>query len=234
MTESSHDASSAKAARRRSRTGVFIVTPIKLYRDGIAHFLRSSDDVVVLGTAEEGSETVRLVRELLPDVILLDMALDDSHATARAMRATLPHAAIVAVAVPETERHVVRCAEAGICAYVPRDASLDELLATIVRAADGEAVCSPRIAAGLFRRIAALASQHEDGAAVVPSAPLTSRETQVMALIADGLSNQQIAHRLCIEIPTVKNHVHSILDKLGARSRTEAAARARHLVLSGY
>jgi two-component system nitrate/nitrite response regulator NarL len=228
------DGAAIQVRRGETRTGVFIVTPIKLYRDGIAHFLRASEDVVVLGTAEEGSETVRLVRELLPDVILLDMALEDSHATARAMRATLPHASVVAVAVPETERHVVRCAEAGICAYVPRDASLDELLATVLRAADGEAVCSPRIAGSLFRRIAALASLHDGGTTPAPSTPLTSRETQVMALIADGLSNQQIADRLCIEIATVKNHVHSILDKLGARSRTEAAARARNLALSGY
>ena len=218
----------------KARTGVFIVTPIKLYRDGIAHFLSSSDDVVVLGAAQEGSETIRLVRELVPDVILLDMALEDSHATARAMRATLPQVSIVAVAVPESERYVVRCAEAGICAYVARDASLDELLATVLRAANGEAVCSPRVVGELFRRIAALSSLHRAPATVAPSTPLTSRETQVMALIADGLSNQQIACRLCIEIPTVKNHVHSILDKLGARSRTEAAARARHLALSEY
>ena len=233
MINSSELARVTHAGPKDARTGVFIVTPIKLYRDGIAHFLSSSDEVVVLGTAQEGSETVRLVRELLPDVILLDMALEDSHATARAMRATLPQASIVAVAVPESERYVVRCAEAGICAYVPRDASLDELLAAVLRAANGEAVCSPRIAGGLFRRIAALSLQ-DACAAAGPSTPLTSRESQVMELIADGLSNQQIAHCLCIEIATVKNHVHSILEKLGARSRTEAAARARKLALSGY
>lgn len=216
--------------QRRHRTtplGLLIVTPIKLYRDGIAHYLGSSNEVCVLGTADESTDTVGLARELVPDVILLDMALEDSRATARAMRAAVPQAMIVALAIPESEGYVVGCAEAGISAYVPRDGSLDELLSTIVRAADGEAVCPPQIAGGLFRRVAALASQREPPPEERPVARLTAREAEVIALIDDGLSNQQIARRLCIEVPTVKNHVHSILDKLGASSRSEAAARAR-------
>lgn len=218
---------------RRPRTtplGLLIVTPIKLYRDGIAHFLSASNGVCVLGTADESTDTVRLARELVPDVVLLDMALEDSRAMARAMRAAVPQATIVALAIPESEGYVVSCAEAGISAYVPRDGSLDELLGTILRAADGEAVISPVVAGGLLRRVATLASQREPALAEErPVARLTAREAEVMALIDDGLSNQQIARRLCIEVPTVKNHVHSILDKLGASSRTEAAARARKL-----
>jgi two-component system nitrate/nitrite response regulator NarL len=215
---------------RRLPLGLLIVTPIKLYRDGIAHFLRSSQQVKVLGTADESSETVRLARELVPDVVLLDMAMEDSRATARAMRAAVPQATIVALAIPESEGYVLSCAEAGISAYVPRDGSLDELLGTILRAADGEAVISPVIAGGLLRRVAALSSQREPPPPEKrPAARLTAREAEVIALIDDGLSNQQIAHRLCIELPTVKNHVHSILDKLGASSRSEAAARARKL-----
>ena len=206
------------------------MTPIKLYRDGIAHFLSSSHEVVVLGTADESTDTLGLARELVPDVVLLDMALEDSRATARAMRAAVPQTTIVALAIPESEGYVVSCAEAGISAYVARDGSLDELLGTILRAADGEVVCPPRIAGGLFRRVATLAAQRElPPAEERPMTRLTAREAEVMALIDEGLSNQQIARRLCIELPTVKNHVHSILDKLGASSRTEAAARARKL-----
>ena len=228
---SRRDGGYVNIVQRRHRTaplGLLIVTPIKLYRDGIAHFLGSSNEVCVLGTADESTDTVSLARELVPNVILLDMALDDSRAMARAMRAAVPQAMIVALAIPESEGYVVSCAEAGISAYVPRDGSLDELLSTILRAADGEAVCPPQIAGGLFRRVATLASQREPPPpAVRPVARLTAREAEVMALIDDGLSNQQIARRLCIEVPTVKNHVHSILDKLGASSRSEAAARAR-------
>jgi DNA-binding NarL/FixJ family response regulator len=100
-------------------------------------------------------------------------------------------------------------------------------LTAVLRAVKGEAVCPPRIAAGLFRRVAALSSASSDQASLQSEARLTAREAEVLALIDDGLSNKQISRRLYIEVPTVKNHVHSILDKLGARSRGEAAARVR-------
>jgi two-component system nitrate/nitrite response regulator NarL len=210
--------------------GVLIVTPVKLYRDGIAYFLSASEQIEVLGTAEESATMIRLALELSPDVILLDMALENSRESARALRAAVPRAAIVALAVPESEGHVLGCAEAGICGYVPREGSLDELLGAIVRAANGEAVCSPRIAGSLFRHVAALASAESLAARDAAPEPIfTSRQSQVIALLEEGLSNKQIASRLCIEVPTVKNHVHSILAKLGASSRAEAAARARRL-----
>lgn len=222
------------AGGQEDRTGVFIVTPIRLYRDGIAHFLRSSGKVDVLGTAEESATTIRLAIELLPDVILLDMALEDSRQTARTLRADVPSAAIVALAVPESEGHVLGCAEAGISGYVPREGSLDELLEAVIRAVNGEAVCSPQIAGSLFRRIAALSGAEDgDPPAAGVRARLTAREAEVVALIDDGLSNKQIARELCIELPTVKNHVHSILEKLGASSRGEAAARARRPTPAG-
>jgi DNA-binding NarL/FixJ family response regulator len=218
----------------RATTGVFIVTPIKLYRDGIAHFLQSSSELVVLGTAEESATTIRRARELLPDVILLDMALDESRATARALRAALPHTALVALAVPESEADILGCAEAGISAYVPLEGSLQELLATVRDAVRGEARCSPRIAASLIRRIAALSSRESEPAtSAQATGRLTAREREVLVLIEDGLSNKQIARRLYIELSTVKNHVHSILEKLGATSRSDAAARVRRIGSGG-
>lgn len=211
--------------------GVLVVTPIRLYRDGIAHFLRASKAVGVLGTAGEREATLDLAVALRPDVILLDMTLEHSREAARALWAALPEAAIVALAVPESEGFVVGCAEAGICGYVSREGTLDELLSTVLRAANGEATCSPQIAAGLFRRVAALAANDTAAAASAPApCTLTARQAEIVALIDDGLSNKQIARELCIEVPTVKNHVHAILEKLGARTRGEAAAMARRVV----
>lgn len=208
-------------------TTVFIVTPIKLYREGIAHFLGACSAVRVVGVAEEGRSTAAAAVELRPQVILLDMAMEDSRETARSLRATLPEVAIVALAIPESEGVVISCAEAGISGYVPREGSLDQLLQAILSAAEGEAVCSPRIAGGLFRRLSVLSAATEEPVPAAPVARLTAREREVMSLIDDGLSNKQIARQLCIEVATVKNHVHSILEKLGASSRGEAAARAR-------
>jgi two-component system nitrate/nitrite response regulator NarL len=212
--------------------GVLIVTPIKLYRDGIAHFLRSSSHFEVLETAGESETTLALASELRPDVVLLDMALDRSRETARALRQLLPEAQIMGLAVPEAEGFVVDCFEAGICGYVPRDGSLEELLDTLMLAVEGKAQCSARVTAALIRRLAARACQDDERApAARAPIPLTAREAEVVSLLEDGLSNKQIARRLFIEVPTVKNHVHSILEKLGARSRGEAAARARRLQL---
>jgi two-component system nitrate/nitrite response regulator NarL len=215
------------------RWGVFIVTPIKLYRDGIAHFLRASERFEVLGTAHEGAATVRLAQDLRPDVILLDMAMGCSRNTARSLRLLLPRTPIVALAVSESENDVVDCVQAGISAYVPREGSLDALLATLALAVKGEAECSGSVTGELIRRLAALACHNGDWehASPVP-VRLTAREAEVVSLIDDGLSNKQIACRLCIELSTVKNHVHSILEKLGARSRGEAAARARGLAVT--
>ena len=149
---------------------LFIVTPVRLYRDGIAHFLRACGQVDVLGSAEENTTTVLRVLELAPDVVLLDMALPDSRQTARALHAAVPATAVVALAVPESEGHVVGCAEAGIAGYVPREGSLDELLEAVVRAAHGEAICSPRVAGELLRRIADLCDP-ERPAAAAPTRP---------------------------------------------------------------
>lgn len=218
-----------RIAGSEARIRLFIVTPIRLYRDGLAHFLRSSDRVSVLGAAAEERQTIDRVAELLPDVVLLDMTLDRSRETARSLRRVSPMAAIVALAVPDSGPHIVSCAEAGVAGYVSRDASLDELLAAIVAAHIGEAVCSPQVAAQLLRRIAALVAESEPTPIPKPGR-LTPREGEVLALIDQGLSNQQIARTLHIGLPTAKNHVHSILDKLGAQSRSEAVAVARRSV----
>jgi DNA-binding NarL/FixJ family response regulator len=133
---------------------------------------------------------------------------------------------MVALAVPDQEARVLACAEAGVSSYVPREASLADLAAAIESAARGEAVCSPRMTALLFRRVRVL-SRVRPEPAEVPE--LTARQWEIIDLIDEGLSNKEIARRLYIEVPTVKNHVHNILDKLQVRRRSEAAARVRGL-----
>jgi DNA-binding NarL/FixJ family response regulator len=204
---------------------VLVATPVRLYREGIVRFLDAAVEVVVVGSTTGPAETLAHALELTPDVVLLDMALADSRDTVRALRRTMPRIAVVALALAESEEDVLGCAEVGISAYVPNDSSLEELVVTVRRAARGEAVCPPRIVAGLFRRVAVLSAP--DRPARDERAPLTTRERQVLRLVDAGLSNKQIGRELHIELATVKNHVHSILHKLGATSRGEAAARVR-------
>ena len=134
---------------------------------------------------------------------------------------------MVALGVADADDHVLGCAEAGVAGYVPRDASLDDLVAVIESAFRGEAICSPRIAGSLLRRIATLAAGQNG---TMPLAHLTGREREIVRLIDRGLSNKEIARDLGIEVATVKNHVHNILEKLQVRRRGEAAARMRGIL----
>jgi two-component system nitrate/nitrite response regulator NarL len=204
------------------KTKICIVADTRLYRDGLARCLAGKYDVV--GGASDGNDAVHGVLDLRPELVLMDMAILDSAPTVRAIVDLDSRVKVVALAVPETEGHVLACAEAGISGYVPREASLWDLIATVDSVAKGEAMCSPRIAGGLFRRIAMLAAERQPDS---PHTTLTRREAEVVDLINQGLSNKEIAGRLFIEVATVKNHVHNILEKLQVHRRGEAAARMR-------
>ena len=203
---------------------VAIISDIRLYREGLADVLGRRPEVDVLGTAANGEVALDCVGRLRPDVALLDMAMLGGIATMRALAAAAPEVKVVALGVPEVEPHVLACAEAGVAAYVPREGSLDDLVTTLKAVAVGEVLCSPRIVAGLFRRVATLALERRAERA---TRGLTARETEILKLVDEGLTNKEIGRRLCIELPTVKNHMHNILEKLQLGSRGEAAAWMR-------
>jgi two-component system, NarL family, nitrate/nitrite response regulator NarL len=205
---------------------VFILTDIRLYREGLAALVDRQAGMQVVGTAAAQHATVAALRERSPDVVLLDMAMLDSVATLQSLIAALPDAKVIALAVPDTDGHVVACAEGGVAGYVPRDGDISALLSAIDSAGRGELLCTPQLAGALARRVATLANERADGQAG-PAAELTGREREIPALIDDGRSNKEIARELCIEVATVKNHVHNILGKLQVHRRSEAAARIR-------
>jgi two-component system nitrate/nitrite response regulator NarL len=162
--------------------------------------------------------------------VLLDTGAADMLDLMRALTTSAPTARVVALALPERASEVIACAEAGASGYVTEDTSLADLVLTIQAVARGELRCSPQIAGTLFRRVAALAA---DSRALLPAPMLTAREFEVLSLLDDGLSNKQIAHRLCIELATVKNHVHHILGKLQVNRRGEATAYLRRYLRFG-
>jgi DNA-binding NarL/FixJ family response regulator len=207
---------------------VVIVSGIRLYRDGLAEVLSQQPDVYVVGTADRLPAGLPVMRDSAPEVALVDLGTPDGMALLRELAIVFPGVRVVALGLPETESDVVACAEAGAAGFVPREASLDDLVAAIRCAERGEIRCSPRLAAGLFRRLAQWA--HGDPAAQGPAPagpPLTRREREIVDLIDQGLSNKEIAGRLGIELATVKNHVHNLLEKLRVHRRGEAAARLR-------
>ena len=207
-----------------NRIRVLVAADVRFYREGLAQGLGAQDDIVVLGTVADGDEMLERVREIAPDIVLLDVAMPETLALVRTLSRNVPPVRVVGIAIPEVDEDVIACAEAGMHGYVPREASLEDLLASLRSVAAGELLCSPRIAATLQRRVTALASAWRPEA---PLARLTARELEIVQLIDKGLSNKEIARTLFIEVSTVKNHVHHILEKLGVRRRGQAAARMR-------
>lgn len=162
------------------------------------------------------------VDRAVPDVILLNVETPD-------VATLLPLALDIDAAVrviafglsTERESEIVACAEAGVAGLHLRTESFDHLLALVRSAGGGQAQCSPDVSAILLRRVYAFATQANPDAS---TDVLTARETEILDLIEQGLTNQQIASRLSLTLHTVKNHVHNLLSKLGVSSRTEAVA----------
>jgi DNA-binding NarL/FixJ family response regulator len=201
-----------------SRTRVAVVSDVRLYREGLSALLGRIGEFDLVGSATGPHEAAARVRDGNVDVVVLDVGTGNV-AAARQLLAVAPGARVVVLAETEAPEDVIALAEAGVLGYVTRSSSLDQLEATIESVADNKMVCDPWIATVLVRRVQELAADRQD-----PSHRLTAREAGVLQLIADGLSNREIASRLHIELTTVKNHVHNILEKLGAKTRAEAVA----------
>jgi DNA-binding NarL/FixJ family response regulator len=169
--------------------------------------------------------------EATPEIVLVNMGSRDNLELLRFVRHTCPEAKVIVVGVSEEdESQIIACAEAGVAGYHMRAESLDELLALITRVAAGEAVCSPRISAILLRRLSDLAARRRSDPVELV---LTAREAQILRMLESGLSNRDIATELCIAVHTVKNHVHSLLNKLGVATRAQAAALSRSMGATG-
>jgi two-component system nitrate/nitrite response regulator NarL len=213
-----------RMAGGQSNIAVLIVADVRLYREGLSSSLAAQDGLAVVGAASERDAALELTKTKRPDVVVLDMATRDSLGLARAIVDACPATRIVAFAVEEVDREILVCAEAGVAAWVPCEGSVDDLVATIKGIVRDELTCSPRLTATLFRRLASLA---RGATGTVSGGALTGREREIVALIDRGLSNKEIAQRLHLEVATVKNHVHNILEKLQVSRRSEAAARLR-------
>lgn len=209
-----------------------VAASVRLYRDGLAHSLGAAMQVV----AQTGDAPATLAEagRVCPDVVLLDVALDGALALVRSICQSVPATRVVAFAVDDAAEHqVLAYAEAGVAGWIGRDATAAEIVDSVLRAARGELLCSARTAALLTRRLAALAALARERPAPSPAAQLTPREAEIGELLSRGLSNKHIARALGLQLATVKNHVHNILEKLEVRSRGEAGARLRDSVSIG-
>jgi two-component system, NarL family, nitrate/nitrite response regulator NarL len=201
---------------------IVAVDDSRLYRDAIADLLRREPWVSSVQTSIDAQGAMARDVTFPPTVTLLNMATTGSLGCLHAL--TEAGARVVVLGVRETEAELVACAEAGSAGYLLRSDSLESLCSLIQAVARGETICSPKTTAVLLRRVASLAAERrrESGLGL-----LTARESEILGLIEQGLANREIAQVLSIEIRTVKNHVHTILGKLGVARRGQAAALVR-------
>jgi two-component system, NarL family, nitrate/nitrite response regulator NarL len=199
-------------------TSVFIISEVRLYREGLERLLRRDSRLDVIGTATDVPAALTHLTELepRPDAVLLDVPAPVGLRAPGQLESAIPDARVVALNVPEAD--VITWAEAGVSGLLDAAVDIEELAQAVETTAEGGTVCSPRLAAVLLRRAA---GDHR------PAATLTAREREIAELLEEGLSNKEIAERLEIGLPTVKNHVHNILTKLKATRRGQAAAMLR-------
>ena len=212
---------------------VFVADDNRLLREGLVSMLGEQAGIAVIGAAPSGDEAVEQIKALCPDVALVDIGMPgrDGIEVTQVLRQDAPEVKVIILGMIDLTHEIMACIEAGAAGYALKETSFDHLVQTIRSAHRGESLCSPRMAASLFSRIAELAGEHVLG--VEPgSVKLTARELEIINAIAEGLSNKEIAQQLSIQTQTVKNHVHNILDKLQLHSRLEAVeyAHGRNLL----
>ena len=204
---------------------VFIVDDNRLLREGLVSMLSEQENLIVVGAAASGLEALKQIKTLQPNVALIDIGMPDKDGieVTEALHRDAPDVRVIILGMPDLSDEIMACIEAGAVGYVLKEASFDYLVEIIRSANRGESFCSPRVAASLFSRVAELAGERIPESSV----KLTPREVEIINKIADGLSNKEIAQLLFVEVQTIKNHIHNILDKLQLHNRLEAVQYAR-------
>ena len=215
----------AAEERQTESLRVLIVDDHDLFRTGLRNLLEEQN-VQVVGEAGTGGEAVRIVRELAPDVVVMDLNMPGMGGVdaTRHITAVAPLTRVVMLTISDDDSDVMDAILAGACGYLLKSSSIQELMAGIRAAAQGESLISPTIAAKVLQRVRATSTQPEIANTI--RSELSDREIEVLKLIANGKDNAVIAGELHISPKTVKNHISNILMKLQIDNRIQAAVYA--------
>jgi NarL family two-component system response regulator LiaR len=200
---------------------VMIVDDHDMVRRGACSYLEAQPDITVVSQAGSGEEALRLAREFIPDVVLMDLVMPgvDGIEATRKIKTISPRTQIIILTSFHQDEFIFPALQAGAISYLLKDVKASELAEAIRRAARGEATLHPKIAARVIKTF----RNFEEAS---PFIALTERELEILKLIAKGHSNDKIAEQLVISVGTVKGHVSNILSKLHLVDRTQAAAYA--------
>jgi NarL family two-component system response regulator LiaR len=202
---------------------VLLVDDHALVRQGVRAFLEKQPDLAVVGEAANGQQAVALAAQHVPDVVLMDLVLPgmDGVEATRSVKRASPRSQVVVLTSYHEDEHIFPALRAGALSYLLKDIGSAELADAVRRAAAGEATLHPRVAARVILEMQGATRDRPH-----PFTELSGRELEVLRLIADGQSNNEIAARLVLSEKTVKGHVSNILSKLHLADRTQAAVYA--------
>jgi DNA-binding NarL/FixJ family response regulator len=210
----------------RSAIRVLLVDDHALFRKGVAALLAAERDFELVGEASDGAQALEMARELMPDVILMDISMPgmDGLEATRRIKAEIPYVRIVILTVSDSDRALVEAVKSGAQGYLLKTVEPRALLHTLAGVVRGEASISRTMAARLLEDLAR--DSRPKAPPPTPAATLTQREQEVLGLVAQGKSNKEIAAALGIAENTVKNHLKNILEKLHLENRVQAATFA--------
>ncbi len=212
---------------------VMLVDDQALFREALRTLLSTWRDIQVVGEASDGYEALEVAAATHPDVVLMDMRMPrmDGVTAIRKLHERQPNCHAIVLTTFDDDEYVFDGLRAGAVGYLLKDVSSEKLEEAIRTAARGETFLQPSVAAKVVAEFTRLEPDHKPHQQETLVEPLSDRELEILRLVADGLSNREIANQLVITEGTVKNHVTNILGKLGVRDRTQAALKARDIGL---
>jgi NarL family two-component system response regulator LiaR len=202
---------------------VLLVDDHSMVREGVRAFLVTQPDILVVGEAGSGEEAIKLAGQHVPDVVLMDLIMPnmDGVEATRRVKQVSPRSRVVVLTSYHEDEHIFPALKAGALSYILKDVSAEELASAVRKAAAGEAILHPRVAARVIKE---LQGRREDP--LNPFTELSERELEVLKLIADGMSNAEMSSKLVLSEKTIKGYVSNILSKLHLVDRTQAAVYA--------
>jgi DNA-binding NarL/FixJ family response regulator len=205
---------------------VFVLSDVLLYREGLSRQLERDQRVELVGSGPPLPDILDGLTFDGPSVVVMDLSMPESLAIARRIRERQPDIRVVAFAVSDLSDEVVACARAGVCGYIPKEGTVEDIILSVTHAVRGELYCSPQFAALLLAQVAKSEVARSEVAkpALDMVGRLTLREREIIRLMGRSMSNKEIGRMLGISGATVKNHVHNILEKLALRRRSQVPA----------
>ena len=205
---------------------ILLIEDNRLLRDGIKALINAQPDLkIAAASGGDNHDTLRQAQSLKPQVVLLDLGLqnEDGPQVVRTLIKEMPHMKIIGMGLIPSQLDIMEIVEAGAAGFILKDASIEDFLETIRLVARGEKVLPPLLTGSLFSHVVEHALRRGKGK-LVEAVRMTKREREIIALIAEGMSNKEIAQRANLSIYTIKSHIHNVMEKLALHSRLQIAA----------